>query len=98
MCTFLAVSNRIDTAIGLSVAVIAVETLTIPINQLIYDALLKKGALSWLGAAQLDLEFLRFLTFIGVIAAFVQILELAVERFAPVLHNRLGVNLPLLSP
>jgi Na+-transporting NADH:ubiquinone oxidoreductase subunit E len=97
MCTFLAVSKRVDTALGLSVVVICVETLTIPINQLLYEHLLRPGALAWAGLASMDLSFLRFLTFIGVIAALVQVLELAVARFAPVLHSRLGVYLPLLT-
>lgn len=97
MCTFLAISKRVDTALGLSVVVIAVETLTIPINQLLYATVLKPGALAWAGFPQIDLSFLRFLTFIGVIAALVQILDLAVARFAPGLHSRLGVYLPLLT-
>ena len=97
MCTFLAVSKRLDTAFGLCVAVIGVEMLTIPINQFIYDTVLRPGALAWAGMAHVDLSFLRFLTFIGVIAALVQILELAVARFAPLLHSRLGVYLPLLT-
>ena len=97
MCTFLAISKRVDTALGLSVVVIAVETLTIPINQLLYATALKPGALAWAGLPQMDLSFLRFLTFIGVIAALVQILDLAVARYAAGLHSRLGVYLPLLT-
>jgi len=97
MCTFLAVSKRVDTALGLSLVVIAVETVTIPINQLLYEHVIRPGALKWAGLGSMDLSFLRFLTFIGVIAALVQILELAVARFAPALHSRLGVYLPLLT-
>lgn len=97
MCTFLAISKRVDTALGLSVVVIVVETLTIPINQVLYTTVLQPGALAWAGFPQMDLSFLRFLTFIGVIAALVQILDLAVARFAAALHSRLGVYLPLLT-
>lgn len=97
MCTFLAVSKRLDTAVGLSLAVIGVETITIPLNQLVYEQVLRSGALAWAGMAHINLSFLRFLTFIGVIAALVQILELAISRFAPVLHSRLGIFLPLLT-
>jgi Na+-transporting NADH:ubiquinone oxidoreductase subunit E len=97
MCTFLAISKRVDTALGLSLVVIAIETVTIPVNQLLYEYILRPGALAWAGLPQMDLSFLHFLTFIGVIAALVQILELVVSRFAPVLHSRLGVYLPLLT-
>lgn len=97
MCTFLAVSKRFDTALGLGLAVIAVETLTIPINHVLYELFLRPGALSWAAFGDMDLSFLRFLTFIGVIAALVQILDLALDRFVPVLHGRLGIFLPLLT-
>jgi len=97
MCTFLAVSKRFDTAFGLGLAVIAVETLTIPINNWLYETILRSGALSWAGLPDMDLSFLRFLTFIGVIAALVQILDMALDRFVPVLHSRLGIFLPLLT-
>lgn len=97
MCTFLAVSNRIDTAVGLGIAVIVVETLTVPINNLLYTYLLRSGALAWAGIAATDLSFLRLIVFIGVIAALVQILELALDRFSPGLHERLGIFLPLLT-
>lgn len=97
MCTFLAASKRLDTAFGLGIAVIAVETLTVPINQWLFDTLLRAGALSWAGLGEMDLSFLRFLMFIGVIAALVQILELLLEKFVPVLHARLGIFLPLLT-
>jgi Na+-transporting NADH:ubiquinone oxidoreductase subunit E len=97
MCTFLAVSKRFDTALGLGLAVIVVETLTIPINHWLYETILRSGALSWAGLGNMDLSFLRFLTFIGVIAALVQILDMALDRFVPVLHSRLGIFLPLLT-
>ncbi len=97
MCTFLAVSKRFDTALGLGLAVIVVETLTIPINHWLYETILRSGALSWAGLGNMDLSFLRFLTFVGVIAALVQILDMALDRFVPVLHSRLGIFLPLLT-
>lgn len=97
MCTYLAVSKQVSTAIGLGLAVIVVQTLTVPINNLIYTQLLMPGALAWLGPDVADLSFLRFIVFIGVIAALVQILEMAMERFAPPLHQALGVFLPLLT-
>ncbi len=100
MCTFLAVSKKISTAIGLGIAVIAVLVITVPANNLIYQYLLKEGALSWTGiegAAQLDLSFLGYLSYIGVIAAIVQILEMFLDRFVPALYNALGVFLPLIT-
>ena len=97
MCTFLAVSNRLDTALGLGIAVIVVETLTVPINNLLYVRVLSPGALEWAGIVDTDLSFLRLIVFIGVIAALVQILELALDRYVPGLHSRLGIFLPLLT-
>lgn len=97
MCTFLAVSTRVQTAVGLGLAVIVVQTLTVPINHLLYAHLLDAGALRWAGAGQLDLGFLRFIVFVGVIAALVQVLEMAMERFWPHLHQSLGIYLPLLT-
>jgi len=97
MCTFLAVSNRIDTAVGLGIAVIVVETLTVPINNFLYTHALRAGALAWAGVGSTDLGFLRLIVFIGVIAALVQILELILDRFSPGLHERLGIFLPLLT-
>jgi len=97
MCTFLAVSNRVATALGLGIAVIGVQSLTVPVNHLIYRYLLEAGALDWAGAAELDLTFLRFIIFVGVIAALVQILEMFLERFLPNLHHALGIYLPLLT-
>ena len=100
MCTFLAVSKNVKTALGLGVAVIVVMTITIPVNQLIYFNFLKKGALGyWLGEsyASVDLEFLRLITFIGVIAAIVQILEMTLDRYFPPLYTALGIFLPLIT-
>lgn len=97
MCTFLAVSQRVQTAIGLGVAVTVVQTLTVPLDHLVYDGLLRPGALAWAGYPALDLGFLRFIVFIGVIAASVQVLELVLDRFAPRLHAALGIYLPLLT-
>ncbi len=97
MCTYIAVSQRISTAIGLAVAVTAVQTITVPTNHLIFEYLLAPGALAWAGFAGLDLGFLRFIAFVGVIAALVQVLELALDRYAPRLHAALGIYLPLLT-
>ena len=97
MCTYIAVSKRVETAIGLGVAVIVVQTITVPVNNLIYRYLLSPGALDWAGLGTMDLSYLRLVVFIGVIAAMIQILELALARFFPVLHNGLGIYLPLLT-
>lgn len=99
MCTFLAVSKTVKTAIGLGVAVIVIMTITIPANNLIYQYLLKKGALVWINPSwtDIDLTFLSLISFIGVIAAMVQILEMALDRFFPSLYNALGIFLPLIT-
>lgn len=97
MCTFLAVSKKISTAIGLGVAVLVVQTLTVPANNLIYNYLLKEGALSWMGLGDVDLSFLALLSCIGVIAAMVQILEMILDKFFPALYNALGIFLPLIT-
>ncbi len=99
MCTFLAVSKSVKTAIGLGIAVIVIQTITVPMNNLLYSYLLKKGALSWVSSdwAEVDLEFLSLITFIGTIAAMVQILEMALDRFFPPLYNALGIFLPLIT-
>ena len=97
MCTFLAVSKKVDTAIGLGIAVIVVQTITIPANNLIYQYLLKEGALSWLGLSDTDLTFIGLICYIGVIAAMVQILEMVLDRYVPALYNALGVFLPLIT-
>ena len=83
MCTFLAISKKINTAIGLGLAVTLVQTITVPVNNLIYHFLLKPGALEWLGYPDVDLRFLGLISYIGVIAAMVQILEMALDRFFP---------------
>ena len=97
MCTFLAVSKKVDTAIGLGVAVIVVQTFTVPANNLIYQFFLKAGALAWLGMAETDLTFIGLICYIGVIAAMVQILEMVLDRFFPSLYNSLGIFLPLIT-
>jgi len=97
MCTFLAISKRIETAIGLGIAVIVVETITVPANNLIYQYLLKEDALAWAGLTGVDLSFLGLISYIGVIAAIVQILEMVLDRFFPALHNALGIFLPLIT-
>ncbi len=97
MCTFLAVSKKISTALGLGIAVIVVQVITVPANNLIYAFFLKSGALSWAGLSDTDLTFLVFISFIGVIAAIVQILEMVLDRFFPALYNALGVFLPLIT-
>lgn len=97
MCTYVAVSQRVATAVGLGIAVTLVQTITVPLNNLLYGLLLAPGALRWLGLAPLDLTFLRFVTFIGVIAALVQVLELVLDRYFPRLHHALGIYLPLLT-
>jgi len=97
MCTFLAVSKKISTAIGLGVAVIVVQGITIPANNLIYQLFLKDGALAWAGLPNVDLSFLGLLSYIGVIAAMVQILEMVLDRFVPALYGALGIFLPLIT-
>lgn len=97
MCTFLAVSKKVETAIGLGVAVIVVQAITVPVNNLIYKYLLQDGALAWAGMPDVDLSFLGFLCYIGVIAAMVQILEMFLDKFMPALYNALGVFLPLIT-
>jgi Na+-transporting NADH:ubiquinone oxidoreductase subunit E len=97
MCTYIAVSQRVATAAGLAIAITVVQTITVPLNHLIYQYLLGPGAMGWLGLGGFDLTFLRFVTFIGVIAAFVQILEMSIERFSPRLQHALGAYLPLLT-
>jgi Na+-transporting NADH:ubiquinone oxidoreductase subunit E len=97
MCTFLAVSKKVDTAIGLGIAVVVVQTITVPANNLIYQYLLKEGALAWLGLADTNLTFIGLICYIGVIAAIVQILEMVLDRFFPALYNALGIFLPLIT-
>ncbi|MBQ7625538.1 MAG: NADH:ubiquinone reductase (Na(+)-transporting) subunit E [Rhodocyclaceae bacterium] len=97
MCTFLAVSKKIETAFGLGVAVIVIQTITVPVNNLIYHLLLAPGALAWAGLPEADLSFLVLISFIGVIAAIVQILEMFLERHVPALYHALGIFLPLIT-
>src|SRR5690554_1750213 len=97
MCTFLAVSKKVTTAFGLGVAVIVVLGISVPANNLVYHNILAPGALDWAGFPDADLSFLRFLTFIGVIAALVQILEMALDKYLPALYNALGIFLPLIT-
>jgi Na+-transporting NADH:ubiquinone oxidoreductase subunit E len=97
MCTYLAISKRIETAIGLGVAVTVVQVITVPANNLIYQYLLKDGALAWAGLPDVDLGFLGLISYIGVIAAIVQILEMLLDRYFPPLYNALGIFLPLIS-
>ncbi|GAA4472559.1 NADH:ubiquinone reductase (Na(+)-transporting) subunit E [Novipirellula rosea] len=106
MCTFLAISKNVKTALGLGVAVIVIQAITVPANQLIYSWFLKKGALTWannfiststVDFATVDLSFLGFISYIGVIAAMVQILEMTLDKFFPPLYNALGIFLPLIT-
>lgn len=97
MCTFLAVSKRVETAIGLGFAVIAVQAITVPVNYLIHEFLLAPGALAWAGLPGVDLSFLGLVSYIGVIAALVQILEMTLDRHFPALYNALGIFLPLIT-
>ena len=97
MCTFLAVSKKVQTAIGLGVAVIVVQAITVPVNNLLSTYLLQEGALSWAGLPETDLSFLGLIVYIGVIAAIVQILEMTLDKFFPVLYQALGIFLPLIT-
>jgi Na+-transporting NADH:ubiquinone oxidoreductase subunit E len=99
MCSFLAVSKKVETAMGLGAAVVFVLSITCPLNNLLYTYLLKEGALSWLGEgfANSDLEFLTFLTLIGTIAASVQVVEMTLDKYAPALYASLGIFLPLIA-
>ena len=97
MCMFLAVSRRVETALGMGLAVLVVQSITVPVNNLIYRYLLKDGALAWAGLPEVDLSFLSLISFIGVIAAMVQIVEMVLERFFPRLHQGLGIFLPLVT-
>jgi Na+-transporting NADH:ubiquinone oxidoreductase subunit E len=97
MCTFLAVSKRVETAIGLGLAVVAIQVITVPVNHLIYSYLLADGALAWAGLPGVDLSFLGLVSYIGVIAALVQILEMTLDKYFPKLYNALGIFLPLIT-
>jgi Na+-transporting NADH:ubiquinone oxidoreductase subunit E len=97
MCSFVAISKNMETSIGLGVAVVFVLSITAPMNWLIYTYLLSPGALAWAGLPNVDLSYLKFITFIAVIAAMVQAVEMVIDRFSPVLYNALGVFLPLIT-
>ncbi|WP_043532235.1 NADH:ubiquinone reductase (Na(+)-transporting) subunit E [Litchfieldella xinjiangensis] len=100
MCTFLAVSKKVSSAIGLGIAVVVVLTVTVPVNNLVLTYLLEEGALTWTGiegAENIDLSFLGLLSYIGVIAALVQIMEMFLDKYVPALYNALGVFLPLIT-
>ena len=99
MCSYLAVSKKVSTAVGLGIAVIFVLTITVPVNFLLENYILREGALSWLSPAfaEVDLSFLSFILFIAVIASMVQLVEMMVEKFSPSLYNALGIFLPLIA-
>ena len=97
MCSFVAISKNMDTAIGLGFAVVFVLSITAPMNWLIYRYLLAPGALAWIGYPAPDLSFLKFITFIAVIAGIVQAVEMVIDRYSPALYNALGVFLPLIT-
>lgn len=99
MCSFLAVSKKVDTALGLGLAVIFVLAVTTPINHLVYNYLLKEGAMTWISPemANVNLDFLGYIAYIAVIAAMVQIVEMAIDKFSPTLYASLGVFLPLIA-
>ena len=99
MCTFLAVSKEVKTAIGLGIAVIVIQSITVPVNNLIYQHLLKEGGLSWVASelSDVDLTFVGLISYIGTIAAMVQILEMTLDKFFPALYQALGIFLPLIT-
>ncbi len=97
MCTYLAVSKQIKTTLGLGAAVVVVHSISVPLNNLIYNYLLREGALAWAGLGHLDFSFLGLISYIGVIAAMVQILEMVLQKFLPALYTALGIYLPLLT-
>jgi|SRR5690554_1058976 len=97
MCTFLAISKKIGAAFGLGVAVVVVQAITVPVNNLLYTYVLADGALAWAGLPEVNLSFLGLISYIGVIAALVQILEMVLDKYVPVLYNALGVFLPLIT-
>ncbi len=97
MCSFIAISKKVETAIGLGIAVVVVQTITVPVNNLIHNYLMRDGALAWMGLPDIDLSFLGLLSYIGVIAAIVQILEMLLDKYVPSLYNALGIFLPLIT-
>ncbi len=97
MCTYLAVSKKVATSLGLGIAVIVVMTITVPVNNLLYNYFLREGALAWAGFPDTDLTFVGLISYIGVIAALVQILEMTLDKYMPALYNALGIFLPLIT-
>ena len=97
MCTFLAVSKNVSTAFGLGIAVVVVQGITVPVNNLIFQHFLKEDALAWAGLTGVDLTFVGLISYIGIIAAMVQILEMFLDKFVPSLYNALGIFLPLIT-
>ena len=97
MCTFLAVSKNVSTAFGLGIAVVVVQGITVPANNLIFQYFLKEDALAWAGLTGVDLTFVGLISYIGIIAAMVQILEMFLDKFVPSLYNALGIFLPLIT-
>ena len=97
MCTFLAVSKRVETAFGVGVALIVVQSLSVPVNYLLHAYIMSAGALAWMGLPDVDLGFMRLITFIGIVAAMVQIIEMLLDRYVPALYGALGIYLPLLA-
>lgn len=97
MCTFLAISKQVGAAFGLGVAVVFIQALTVPVNHLIYYYLLRDGALAWAGLPDVNLSFLGLISYIGIIAALVQILEMFLDKYVPALYNALGVYMPLIT-
>ncbi len=97
MCTFLAVSKKVESALGIGIAVVFVQTITVPVNNLLLTVFLKEGALAWAGLPDINLTFLGLILYIATIAALVQILEMALDRFVPALYNALGIFLPLIT-
>ena len=97
MCTFLAISKKIEASAGLGIAVVVVLTITVPVNNLLYNTILREGALGWAGLPNVDLSFLGLITYIGVIAALIQIMEMVLDKYMPALYAALGVFLPLIT-
>ena len=97
MCTFLAVSKRVETAFGVGLALIVIQSLSVPLNYLLHAYILSAGALAWAGLPDVDLGFMRLITFIGIVAAMVQIIEMLLDRYVPALYGALGIYLPLLA-
>ncbi len=97
MCSFLAISKKVDTSVGLGMAVTFVLTITAPVNWALYHFFLEKGALSWAGLPEVDLSYLEYIVFIATIAAMVQLVEMIMDKFAPALYQSLGIFLPLIA-